>query len=251
MFPIRLSIVTCNLWNIKRWPERKPALGQFVDLFCPDLFCVQELRAETQSFLDEAMPEHRRVRDDFPGWTCEGNIYWRAAFFEEIEHGAKDVGVLEEHRRLFWVRLKLRDQERTVFVGTAHFTYQAHPTERETGQSPRLEQAHRTVDALQRLVREGEPAFFMGDLNDPVHPVLILHEAGYVSCFAALGLLCPPTFPCFPTKNRAAGEPVINQAIDWIVANRHARPVSAQVPHCYHDDIAASDHWPVLAVYEI
>jgi exonuclease III len=251
MFPIRLSIVTYNLWNVQRWPERKEALGQFVDLFRPDLFCVQELRAETQSFLDQAMPQHRRVHDDFPGWTCESNIYWQGALFEEIEHGAEDVGILEEHRRLFWVRLKLSGQERTVFVSTAHFTYQGHPKERETGQSPRLEQTRRTVDALGRLVREGEPAFFMGDLNDPVHPTRILGEAGYSSCFAALGLLCPPTFPCYPTKNTPVGGRVMNQTIDWLVANRHARPIAAQVPHCYHGDMAPSDHWPVLAVYEI
>ena len=71
MFPIRLSIATYNLWALDRWPARKPALGQFVDLFRPDVLCVQELRAETQSFLDQAMPRHNRVHDDLPGWPSE------------------------------------------------------------------------------------------------------------------------------------------------------------------------------------
>ena len=110
MFPVRLSMVTYNLWNTERWPLRKQALRQFVDLFRPDISCLQELRAETQSFLDNAMPQHNRVHDDFPGWTCEGNIYWNSHLLEEEEHGAEDIGIIEEYRRLFWVRLKLKEQ---------------------------------------------------------------------------------------------------------------------------------------------
>jgi endonuclease/exonuclease/phosphatase family metal-dependent hydrolase len=251
MFPIRISLVTYNLWNVQRWPLRAPALRQFVQLFNPDVLCLQELRAETRAFLDETMPQHTRVHDDLPGWTRESNIYWKRDLFQEIAHGAEAVGIVEEHRRFFWVRLALEGQGRTLFVSTAHFTYQAHPAEAETGHSPRLEQTRRSVEALQRLVGESEPAFFMGDLNDPVHPVRILREAGYQSCFAALGLPCPSTFPCHPTKNTAPGELFTSQAIDWLVSNRHARPIAAQSPHCYHGDVAPSDHWPVLAVYEI
>ena len=72
MLPTRLSIVTYNIWNTMRWDVREPALRQFVELFNPDILCLQELRAETQACLDEAMPTHTRVHDDFPGWTCEG-----------------------------------------------------------------------------------------------------------------------------------------------------------------------------------
>jgi endonuclease/exonuclease/phosphatase family metal-dependent hydrolase len=191
------------------------------------------------------------VHDSLPGWTCEGNIYWHGDLLEEVEHGAEDVGMLEEHRRLFWVRLRLPTSGQTVFVSTAHFTYQGNPRELETGLSPRIEQARRTAAALRRLVRPGEPAFFMGDLNDTTTPVRILAEAGYVNCFAALGILSPPTMPCAPTKNIELGAHLGHQTIDWLTANQHARPIAAQVPHCYHGDIAPSDHWPVLAVYEV
>lgn len=251
MFPTRLSLATYNLWNDTRWSQRKPALKRFLELFQPDILCLQELRAVTQSFLDETLPQHQRVHDELPGWTCEGNIYWHSDLLEEVEHGAEDIGILEEDRRLFWARLNLKGQDRTIFVGTAHFTYQGHPHERETGESPRVRQSQRTVEVLQKLVKEDEPAFFMGDLNDPLHPSLILHDAGYISCFATLGIPCPSTFPCLPTKNVSPGTIVMNQTIDWIVANQHARPLAAQVPHCYYDDVAPSDHWPVLAIYEI
>jgi exonuclease III len=251
MFPTRLSIVTYNLWNVERWPAREAALRQFVQTFRPDLLCLQELRAETQTCLDAAMPQHTRVHDDLPGWTCEGNIYWHRTLFQEVEHGAEDVGMLEAHRRLFWVRLQPTSCQHTLLVSTAHFTYQGHPQEMKTGLSPRFAQTRHTIATLQRLVRDNEPALFVGDLNDPVIPVRLLHEAGYTSCFAALGMQCPPTFPCYPTANVAPGAHVTNQTIDWIVANRHARVVAAQVPHYYLGDVAPSDHWPVLAVYEI
>ena len=168
MFPVRLSIVTYNLWNTMRWPLRQPAVQQFVDRFRPDVLCVQELRPETRACLDDAMSQHTRVHDQLPGWACESNIYWHRGLFAESEHGAEDIGSLEEHRRLFWVRLKIAEQNRTIFVSTAHFTSQRQATETDLGQSPRIEQSRRTIAALQRLVRDNEPAWFMGDLNDAV-----------------------------------------------------------------------------------
>jgi exonuclease III len=251
MFPVRLSFVTYNLWNTVRWPLRAPALQHFVECFQPDIFCVQELRAETQTFLDQVMPKHTRVHDPFPGWTCEGNIYWQHDLLEAVTHGAEDIGILETERRLFWVRLRVKASARTLLVSTAHFTYPLHPQESDTGLSPRVEQTRRTITALQRLVQDTEPAFFMGDLNDPLHPTRLLHAAGYQSCFTALGLLCPPTFPCAPTAHMPAGASGLTLTVDWIMANHHARVVAAQVPQCYHGDVGPSDHWPVLAVYEV
>ncbi len=250
MFPVRLSIVTYNLWKNTRWSLRKPALQKFVDHFSPDILCLQELCAESQSLLDKAMPQYRRVHNDFPGWTYEGNIYWNNHLFKEIEYGAEDVG-LDGDRRLFWTRLQLKNQDRTIFVSTAHLTYKATPIELETGRSPRLEQTRKIVEVLESLVWKNEPAFFMGDLNDTSHPVFILHEAGYVTCFSALGVPTPPTAPCYPTPNASLGSPTLNQTLDWIVSNQYARIIAAQVPHFYYDGIAPSDHWPVLAVYEI
>ena len=79
----------------------------------------------------------------------------------------------------------------------------------------------------------------------------LLQEAGYVSCFAALGVQPPPTYHCYPTADIQPGERVVSQCIDWLVANQHARAVAAGVPNFYYKDAAPSDHWPVQAVYEI
>ncbi len=244
MQPVRLSVVSCNVWNTTRWPERKDALTGFLSTFSPDILCLQEVRTELIEAIDAALKGHERVRDDFPGWECEGQIYWNRELLERREHGAEDVGILERHRRLFWARLEVRSLGRTLLVGTAHFTWPGNKEERERGLSPRVEQARRTAEALHRLEHAGEPVLFMGDLNDPVQPRRVLSEAGFESCFARLHLPAVSTHPARPT---AGGS---DQAIDWIVSNDRTRPVAAMVPHYYHEGLAPSDHWPVLSVYE-
>jgi endonuclease/exonuclease/phosphatase family metal-dependent hydrolase len=250
--PARLNIITYNIWNTERWATRERALRTFMKLFDPDLLCVQELRRKSRRVLDEVLPGHERVNDRFIGWAQESNIYWRASMFEEIEHGAEDVRIREPgYRRLFWARLRIKALDRSILVGTAHLTHQRHPDESKSGVSPRVDETRRIIAALGRLEHEREPVFFMGDMNDPVHPTDHLHKAGYVSSFAALGLQPPSTFKCYPTANVAPGKLAISQCIDWIVANAEARPIATTVPQFFLDDAAPSDHWPVQAVYEV
>lgn len=251
MIPTRLSFITYNLWLTERWPARAPALERFLALFTPDVLCVQKLQRPTQEFLDGVLKEHDRVRDPFPGWTNESNIYWNGAVLELIGHGAEEVGHLEPERRLFWTRLRLKPLQKTIFVATAHLTTTKHREELETGASPRVLQLKRIAGELTRLVREDEPAFFMGDMNDPWHPQRILKQAGFVSCFSALGMQSPPTYQCYPTANVQPGEQTITAAIDLVAANKHARAIAASVPQCYSGDIAPSDHWPVQAIYQL
>ena len=251
MLPFRFSIVTYNIWLTQRWQVRAPALGGFLDAFSPDLLCLQELQQTSRDFIDARLPSHRRVDDAHPGWTTESNIYWRDSLFTHVEHGSEDVGIPDGVRRLFWTRLKIREIDRTILVATAHLTSQRNKVECETGQSPRVEQIRRIIAALKQLNQPREPLFFMGDMNDPVHPPRMLHEAGYVSCFASLGVQAPPTYQCYPTADVPPGNRVVNQCIDWLVANEHARAVAAAIPHFYLKDAAPSDHWPVQAVYEI
>jgi endonuclease/exonuclease/phosphatase family metal-dependent hydrolase len=252
MLPTRINFITYNIWNTERWTFREPALRKFLEVFNPDVLCLQELRRRSQQVIDQVLSEHERVRDRFVGWTSESNIYWREGMFAELDHGAEDVGIKEAgHRRLFWVRLNVKELDRSILVGTAHLTHQRHPAESATGASPRVGEAQRIVRALKRLNRKREPLFFMGDMNDPVHPPAILHQAGYPSCFAALGLQPPTTFKAYPTANVQPGKVVMNQCIDWLVASREARVVCASVPQFYFNDAAPADHWPVQAVYEI
>ena len=250
-FPARISVITYNIWNTERWAFREPALRRFLELYDPDILCLQELRRTSQQALDQLLSNHARVRDPFVGWTTESNIYWRDALFSEIEHGAEAVGHKERNRRLFWVRLHVKTLDRSILVATVHLTHQRDVDESRNGQSPRIDQTRRIIDALKSINTPREPLFFMGDLNDPIHPPVMLHAAGYASCFAALGVQCPTTFKAYPTAHVAPGKPVVNEAIDWIMANRHARVIAASVPQFYLNDAAPSDHWPVHAVYEL
>jgi len=251
LVPTRLSVITYNIWLTERWPARSPALQRFLTLFAPDVLCLQELQRPTQEFLDRVLDNHVRVRDPFPGWTNESNIYWNDAIFEEIEHGAENVGHPEPERRLFWVRLQIRSSRKAVFVATAHLTSPRYGDESETGVSPRVRQLKLIAEELTRRVGKGEPALFMGDMNDAWHPQRILLQAGYVSCFAALGMQSPPTFQCYPTADVQPGERTITEAIDVITANKNARAIAASVPQCYAEGFAPSDHWPVQAIYEL
>jgi len=250
MFPIRVSLATYNLWKNAYWSRRKAAIQQFLQLYAPDILCLQELSTESVTLLDATLSQHDRVHDDFPGWCDEGNIYWNDRLLEMTDYGAADVG-LEKNRRLFWVRLKVRDRSRSLLVSTAHLTYKGDAHEAATGLSPRIRQSQEIVNALQDLVHVDEPAFFMGDLNDTSHPIFILHDAGYATCFSSLGVPPPPTAPCYPKLDANLNEPTLSQTLDWIVGNKHTRAIAAQAPNFYVNGVSPSDHWPVIAVYEI
>jgi endonuclease/exonuclease/phosphatase family metal-dependent hydrolase len=252
MPPLRINIITCNIWNKERWKFRREALRKFLELFTPDILCVQELVPMSRDFLDEVLPEHERVHDRLTGWNRESNIWWRKSVFREVEHGAEEVEIRDSrHRRLFWLRLKANTHERSLLVSTAHLSHQRGSHELKTGESSRVGETNRIVAALKRLAGPREPVFFMGDLNDPAVAPTLLEKAGYLSSFAVLGLQPEPTFKCYPTAAVAPGKLAMSETIDWIVANDEARPICTTVPRVFFEDSAPSDHWPVQAVYEV
>lgn len=248
--PLRLVLCSYNLWNVERWPEREPALRGFLQRFTPDLLAVQELRAETRDCIDATLPAHARVHDDFPGWSRESNLWWHDGLLERAQHGAEEYGSHESTRRLFWVRLRRRDNGRTLLAATVHLTPDFPDDERGRAQALRLQQTRAIVEALDTIRGPDEPTWLLGDLNEAVQPGRLLHRAGLRSCFSALGLQPPPTFPAVPTAGKAPDDYRYNACYDWILARGPVRPLAAHSPHFFHGDIAPSDHWPVVAVYD-
>jgi endonuclease/exonuclease/phosphatase (EEP) superfamily protein YafD len=244
-FPVRFVVITYNLWAEARWPERENALRAFLRKLAPDILCVQELRPSTRTVLDEELPGHKRVDDPFAGWIQEGNIYWSTKMFECLEYGAEDIGILEPLRRLFWVRLRLKGDERTLFVSTAHYTYQGNKREADEGFSPRLTQARRTLEVLNALVKPEEPLLFMGDLNDAVNAIRILRQGGLADSFTARGTLPRPTHPAIPT---ASGTPHV---LDWQFHRGPIQPMVSEVVDFYAGDLAPSDHKPLSVAYSL
>lgn len=245
--PGRISMVTYNLWNTECWSQREPALRKFLTTFNPDILCIQEIRNETIACIADSLPQHQYVKDEQAGWTCESNIFWNSNYFEKIQHGLEELDMPETHRGLFWVRLRLIGSDKSLLVATAHFTWQGHQDEVETGFTQRNQQIRQTIQYLKDIASDDEAVFFMGDLNDPVLPRRLFPEAGYESCFKELNLLSPPTFPALPTTDDI-GE---NQTIDWIFSNAKATALSASVPQLYYQHMAPSDHWPVQAIYQL
>ena len=251
MFPVRLSIVTYNLWGNERWPERAPALRRFCETYRPDIMGVQELTEDSRDLIDDALPHHARVHDDFPGWTTEGNLWWNTEIFELVDHGAEDVGFeVDQDRRLFWVRLRVEDRPQTLWIGDVHLTAPDTREELDEGRSSRVREIKRVIEALRHLVADDEPAFLVGDFADALAPLAHLFGSGYSSCFAKLDQIPPPTMPSFGESLLAYGFSS-SFVFDWIVANERARPVAASSPHTYVNDLPPSDHWPVHAVYEL
>lgn len=248
---LRASLCTYNLWNVERWPGREPALRQFLRRFSPDLLAVQELREPTRDCIDEVLAGHERVIDEFPGWAAESNLWWNRALFARVEHGAEEYGSHEPARRLFWARLRRSDDDATLLFATVHLTPDFPDDETGRAQALRLQQTRAIIDALARIRRPDEPAWLAGDLNEAVQPGRLLHRAGFVSCFSALGLQPPPTFPAVPTAGKASDDFRYNACYDWILAAGPVRPLAAHSPHCFHGDVSPSDHWPIVAVYEM
>ncbi len=243
--PLRFGVCTYNIWSTTRWPERRDALSSFARVVCPDVLCLQEVQPESLATLDESLPNHVRVHDEFGGWSNEGNIYWRNDLFECVGYGVADIGMMEPLRRLFWVLLRLRDGPgREVRVATAHFTWHGHTYALETERNVRIPQARAVVAEMDNLDRGGEAQLFMGDLNDSTEPISVLREGGFTDCFRAVGQESDFTHPAAPT---ARGVP---QTIDWIMSRGAVRPILGHVVDYFHEDLAPSDHKPVMAVFE-
>jgi len=243
--PIRFVVCTYNLWSDERWPERKEPLKRFLSYHLPDILCVQELRPVTRDLIDAVLEFHRRVDDPFRGWSHEGNIYWNTAMFELDRYGTEDIGMFEELRRLFWVKLRFRDQERALWVATAHYTWSGTDREMDTGVNPRIAQARKTVEALDRLVPPSEALLFMGDLNDFLHPLRILRQGALRDSFSALGRLPSPTWPALPI---AQGPPELD---DWILHRGPIHPMTSSVVDFYVGDFPPSDHKPLMATWRV
>ncbi len=246
-FPPRFSVLTFNLWNTEKWEEREEVLSSFLAAYDPDILCFQEVRSRTLAAVDAVLAGHLRVRDPFRGWSEEGTVYFRASLFREIEHGAVDLSMPETDRRLFWVRLGVEGTGKTILVSTVHLTHQENADEMATGLSYRHAEAHAIVRAMPELAAEGEAALVCGDFNDPIHPARILSGIGFREVFNSLGLAQPVTFPCRPISE----EIHVTEAIDKIMARGPLFPLLAAVPRYYAHGKCASDHWPVLAVYEL
>jgi len=245
---VRLVVMTHNIWALNRWPQREPALRALLGTRRPDIYAVQELRPTTRAVIDAELPGHRRVEDDERGWSHESSIWWNTELLTEVEHGTRDIGIgvdeIHRDRRLFWVRLA--DSDGTTFViSTAHFCFPGTQQELERHVNPRIAQSEAAAAALDDLAGLDEPIFFMGDLNESWHVLRVLNAAGLTDSYSALGVVPPPTWPTVPTWPH----PTAPWVIDFQFHRGPVRPLTTEVIDFFVNDIAPSDHKPVVTTY--
>jgi len=243
--PIRFVVGTYNIWGTNRWPEREQALRAFLRDLRPDVLCLQEFRPETQAVLDDELSKHEHVRDPFEGWTREGNIYWSTELFELVQHGAEEIGIIETLRRLFWVRLRVTGTDSTVVIATAHYTWTGNKREVTEHVNPRIGQAERTLQVLDRIVPADEPVIFMGDLNEAENAIKTLLRGGLMDCWRGKNTIPHATHPAYPT---VMGPP---RVIDWQLYRGPIRPMVCEVVDYTKDALTPSDHKPLLVAYGI
>ena len=245
MSPFTFVAHTYNLWGTYRWSERHPSIESFLLLHRPDVLCVQELTPEACQLIEGTLPSMNRVDDPFGGWTHEGNIFWNTHLFSAAEHGTVDIGILTPARRLFWVRLRIEGTSATILVATVHFDWFGNDRELAERINVRVEQAERTVKALDDLAGDDEPVLIMGDLNDDRHPLAVLRDAGFADSFMALGQDPVPTHPAHPIAN---GPP---RTYDWMLHRGPIHPLLTAVIDAYVGDLPGSDHKPVATTYRL
>ncbi|WP_320128977.1 endonuclease/exonuclease/phosphatase family protein [uncultured Sphaerochaeta sp.] len=242
----RISIISLNLWNTEHWDARKECVTAFVQTYCSDIFCFQEVRETTLAVLDKALPEHQRIVGTEPGWICENSIYVKKDKFTILDRGRIELTMPEPYRGVFWTRLRTLEGKE-LLVATMHLTHQLNADELKTGIPYRHAEANTAARELNLLIQEKE-AIVCGDFNDPVHPSRILHEiASFEDVFEHLGLCAPVTFPCpFLSEER-----YLVEAIDKIMVRGNLTPLMAMSPQYFHKGGVLSDHWPVMAMLEI
>ena len=242
MHPFTFLACTYNLWGSFDWDNRSASLERFLEVNRPDVLCIQESTHEACDLIAGVLGSHVTIADPFRGWVEEGTIYWNPQLFDLVEYGTRDIGMHEELRRLFWVRLRIPG-ERTIVVATAHFSWTGERDHLPEQSNVRIAQAEAAVAALDGLLNEDEPVLFMGDFNDYIHPIRILRDAGFVDSFAALGREVVATYPARPLQSAPP------QLLDWMMHRGPIRPTLTSVVDFYVDEMPPSDHKPILTSY--
>lgn len=244
MHPFTFLACTYNLWGTERWDERVRPLERFLTINQPDVLCVQELTPDSRALIERTLPSIRSVDDPLPGWTQEGNIFWNSKLFDLVGYGAQDVGMIEEPRRLWWVRLT-NEAGRKIVVANAHFSWTGNVRELADRVNVRTGQAEAAAAALDRLVNDDEPLLLMGDFNDYIHPLRVLRMAGFEDSFMALGREAVATYPAMPF---AQAPP---ELLDWMMHRGPIRPTLSSVVDFHVAERAPSDHKPILTTYAL
>ena len=243
---LRIVVCSLNLWRDRLWSERQPALQRFFERR-PDVLAVQELLPATRSALDAMLSGYRRVHDEDPVWSNDCNLYWNSDVFVLEANGAEEFGAVEEYSRLCWVKLRTAHAPpTTVLFATAHFSAGNKPDERRTGVNPRLAEASRCAQHLNRIADERQPIVFLGDLNEDEHVLWRFADEGFSDVCSALDHQPEPINDGIPWPKRI---PAVD---DWILFRGPIRPMTFEAARYQGEPgLPPAAHRPVLATFSL
>jgi endonuclease/exonuclease/phosphatase family metal-dependent hydrolase len=140
--PAAIRVVTWNIhcgqeggpvWRRFDWSRRKHSLKAALAQTAPDILCIQEALVDQVAFLQQALPEHRRVgvgRDDGQSGGEFSAIFFRRDRFDLIDGGTfwleepadrpAGASLLSCKRICTWARLRDRTTGRTLRVYNTH-----------------------------------------------------------------------------------------------------------------------------------
>eukprot|EP00828_Plagiopyla_frontata_P041910 TRINITY_DN611_c0_g1_i4.p1 TRINITY_DN611_c0_g1~~TRINITY_DN611_c0_g1_i4.p1 ORF type:complete len:207 (+),score=15.15 TRINITY_DN611_c0_g1_i4:160-780(+) len=205
------------------------------------------MHPEYHKIIMESFPEYQFIESEFKGWMEESNIYFNRERFELVEFGQEDVGhsKVEPLRKLFWCTLKHIASDTKFKIFTVHISWQGSPEDKTTDVDMRKIIARKVVEILKT---EPLDFFLCGDMNDQITVPKIFRSSKLISCFEELQIRGSSTHP---SRTLHPGQDIYeNETLDWIFRQGEKfRTVIANVMRYRFAGI--SDHYPVLAMYEI
>ncbi|KAL1522438.1 hypothetical protein AB1Y20_017426 [Prymnesium parvum] len=253
---VRFSSMTLNAWGSNQLEGRRDELVALLRHHAPDVLCLQEVR-DLHPLLLGALPEHDSTActaesrgEPHPGlppaMVAEDTaLMWRRSAFERVNGGT--VPIVGE-RSVLWVRLKPKTtaSEGSVLLATTHLLHADTPDETSSGHGLRHQQIQAVLQVLNSIALAGEATLLMGDMNEPFHPRWRMRADGLVDCFTALGITPTPTYPAHPLAEWDLMYPSV--PLDFVMSRGAVLARSCQV---LRKPRPASDHWPVLATWEL
>ncbi|MEJ5367859.1 MAG: endonuclease/exonuclease/phosphatase family protein [Bryobacteraceae bacterium] len=235
------------------WPARRDLLVETIRARRPDIIGTQELYYEQGQYIVEKLPEYAWF-----GLSRRGNredehmgVFYRKDRLRVVESGDFWLSVTPEKpgsiswnmslpRMVTWAVFEINGTGKRFRYFNTHFAH------RPADETARLKSAM-LIACRVGLLDENEPVVLTGDFNAPaggaVHQVLAQH---FQDAWLAASTRTGPedTFHGFTGKPRPG-------RIDWILFRAPWKVLSAETITDRKEGVFPSDHFPVLAVFEI
>jgi endonuclease/exonuclease/phosphatase family metal-dependent hydrolase len=234
-------------WQKFDWPVRKHALRAALDQVQPDILCVQEARPGQVAFLEQALPDSRRVgigRDgEAGGEHCaiyfnrqrfemtDGDTFWLE---EPTDRPVRLGWSLDAKRICTWVRLRDRVSGRMVRVYNTHL-YLIESSRKQTA----------VAIIVHHILEHGDPTdavVLTADFNAPPSAESRRHFASYGLADSAERAGLPPGKPTF---HYCYGIGI--SCLDGVLVDAHWRVHQQFVLDVKPHNTFPSDHFGLLA----